>query len=345
MIHQYSLLEHFLLYFDVLPHPTFDTLINATAARAIQSSIKLGLIEILDERERSVEDIANICEVDQRAISLILECLESLGYVSSSAKKIYKLTKRGRKFLTKNSRNTNYNFILFSDYCLRRLMELEKNAKRGGPENDDIKILTNEEWDFFNKAMIEMAKLNAKEIAGRLPITKQYNKLLDLGGSHGLYAIEICKKHPGISAQIIDYEPTKKHAEELIQQHGLGERIKFKIGDFFKDDLDTEIDVILLFNVIHAYDKKNNILLFKKIHRALNKGGVCVILDQIRGIAGKSQLSRLFASALGLMLLNQAGGQTYYLEEIKMLLQEGGFKEYKFQKTHSPGFGLVIAKK
>ncbi|MBK7694468.1 MAG: hypothetical protein IPI30_09125 [Saprospiraceae bacterium] len=40
--------------------------------------------------------------------------------------------------------------------------------------------------------------------------------MLDLGGSHGLYSIELCKRNPNLKSVIVDLPPVKIYADECI---------------------------------------------------------------------------------------------------------------------------------
>jgi hypothetical protein len=54
-----------------------------------------------------------------------------------------------------------------------------------------------------------------------------------------------------------------------------------------------------------------NEVLAEKVYQSLNDGGIYVILDQIKGIGGSSQMSKATTSYMALNLLHQAGGKTY----------------------------------
>jgi hypothetical protein len=79
-----------------------------------------------------------------------------------------------------------------------------------------LEVMTDDEWELFSRAMIDISRTNYKEVAGKIPVSTGALKMLDLGGSHGLYSIELCKRNPKLRATIIDLLPVKKYAEECI---------------------------------------------------------------------------------------------------------------------------------
>ena len=175
--------------------------------------------------------------------------------------------------------------------------------------------------------MIDISKTNFKEVAAKVPVAKTHAKMLDLGGSHGLYSIELCKRNPVLQATIVDLPPVKKYAEECIVKNNASKNVSFLPSDFMKDELPKDVDIILAFNIIHGLNPDENKTLAKKVYNSLNEGGIYVILDQIKGIGGSSQMSKATTSYMALNLLHQAGGKTYSKNEIDNLTKKEGFKK------------------
>lgn len=345
MIYNFNFIEKILLRFNVIPHPLLDALTLVIAGRALQVSVKMGLVEALDKKARFVEELAQDLKISKEGIEVLIDNLEALGYVERVASDKYLLSKRGKRFFSKEKPSSMLNTVLFSSYVFDALVDLEKNVKKGGPGDVNLDLFTPEQWAIFNKTMIEIASSNATEIANLLPKNKNFKKLLDVGGSHGLHAIEYCKKVPNLDATILDLKPVEPYANQVIKEKKMTDRVKFRVGDFLKDDLGEGFDVVFAFNVIHGLNLEPNSLLTKKIYNAMNKGGMYVILDQIKEARGKSKLGHLVSSAQGLMLFNQAGGRTYTFKEVDRLMREVGFKEIKMKTLRAPGNALIIGYK
>jgi cyclopropane fatty-acyl-phospholipid synthase-like methyltransferase len=213
------------------------------------------------------------------------------------------------------------------------------------PRSNMLENMTDYEWELFSRAMIDISKTNVKEVVAKIPVAKTHAKLLDLGGSHGLYSIELCKRNPTINATIVDLPPVKKYAEECIAQNNAFKNVAFLPSDFMKDELPKQVDIILAFNIIHGLNPSENEMLARKVYNSLNEGGIFVILDQIKGIGGSSQMSKATTSYMALNLLHQAGGKTYSKEEIDNYTKRVGFKKSILKKLNAPGFGVVICYK
>jgi len=345
MIYKFSVIEKILLSKDIIPHPFSDASFSVGLGFALGSSVKLKISDQLNLEYKDVKQVAEDAEVSEIGAELILDCLDALGYVQKKNSK-YAFTKRGYKYLSPHSEYNFRYFILFCDYLYKGYIQLDDTIRFGkNPKSNMLEEMTDYEWELFSRAMIDIAKTNVKEVAGKIPVATTHSKILDLGGSHGLYSIELCKRNPGLSATVVDLHPVKKYAEESISKHNADKNVSFLASDFRKDELPLNIDIVLAFNIIHGLNPSENESLAKKVYNTLNHGGIYVMLDQIKGIGGKSQMSKATTSFMALNLLHQAGGKTYSKNEIDTFAKNAGFNKTQLKKLNAPGFGILICYK
>lgn len=344
MIYKFNFIEKILLSRDIIPHPLVDIGTNASLAKALGVAVKLNIADQLNTTPQSASTIAEKCDVSQKGAELILDCLTALGYVVKSEKG-YRFNKRGQKFLDKSSPDNFRYMILFANWAFDGLTSLEDTVKIGRNQRTILENFGDYEWEIFSRAMVELARNNVHEVVKKIKIPPQAVRVLDVGGSHGLYSIELCKKKEDLSATIIDLEPTRKYAEEYIDKNQMANRIKFETCDFMKQEIPQNNDIALMFNIIHGLEADKNLELFKKIFNALNSGGQIVVLDQIKGMAGKSQLAKATTSFMALNLFHQTNGNTYSFDQVKDWAEKTGFKSVELKKLKAPGFALVICKK
>lgn len=342
MIYKFSLIERILLSNGIIPHPFADASSSVGLGFALGSSVKLKIVDQLTMDYKEVKIIARDANVSDVGAELILDCLDALGYVQKRETQ-YAFTKRGYKNLAPQSPDNFRHFILFCDYLYKGYIHLDETIRLGKrPKSNMLEEMTEYEWELFSRAMIDISKTNYKEVVGKIPVAKKYSKILDLGGSHGLYSIELCKRNPQLNATIIDLPPVKKYADECIVNNNATTTVSFLSSDFMKENLPKDVDVVLAFNIIHGLNQAENEALAMKVSDVLNKGGIYVILDQIKGIGGSSQLSKATTSYMALNLLHQAGGKTYSKKEIDGFTGKAGFKRTELKKLNAPGFGLVV---
>jgi cyclopropane fatty-acyl-phospholipid synthase-like methyltransferase len=123
--------------------------------------------------------------------------------------------------------------------------------------------------------------------------------LLDIGGGHGMYSIAFCQQNLSLSATVFDSAEALKPAKINIAEAGLENAIQIKAGDFLEDDLGEAYDVALLFNICHGLSEEQNIALLNKTAKALNPGGMAVILEQL-GMNLPMPMSRAANNLLGI---------------------------------------------
>lgn len=345
MIYKFSLIEKLLLSNDIIPHPFADASSSVGLGFALGSAVKLKIADQLTMEFKDVKLIAKGANVSEVGAELILDCLDALGYVQKKGNQ-YAFTKRGFKNLSANSPHNFRYFILFCDFLYKGYVHLDETIRLGKrAQSNMLEEMTEYEWELFSRAMIDISRTNYKEVAGKIPVVKTALKMLDLGGSHGLYSIELCKRNPNLKATIVDLPPVKKYADECIALHKAGQSVSFLPSDFMKDELPKGVDIILAFNIIHGLNPTENETLANKVFKSLNNGGIYVILDQIKGIGGSSQMSKATTSYMALNLLHQAGGKTYSKSEIDTFTNKAGFKKTELKKLNAPGFGVVICYK
>ncbi len=345
MIYKFSIIEKILLSNDIIPHPFTDAASSVGLGFALGSAVKLKIADALDVGTKSVEAIAKEAGVSEVGAELVLDCLDALGYVQKSESG-FAFTKRGFKNLSPQSPDNFRHFILFCDNLYKGYLNLDETIRLGRrPENSMLEDMTERDWELFSRAMIDISKTNVKEVAGKVALPKNATRMLDLGGSHGQYSIEISKRNPAMKAVVVDFPAVKKYADECIAKHSAAGQVSFLAADFMKDELPPNNDAILAFNIIHGLNPAENEQLAKKVFRALNPGGIYVILDQIKGIGGGSQMSKATTSYMALNLLHQAGGKTYSFEEVNGFATKVGFGKTTMKKLNAPGFGVITCVK
>jgi len=344
MIHRFTLIERILLRMNVLPHPMLDGLNSVIAGRALQVSGTIGLLDQF-EQPTSVHDAAVQLGIDEPGTRALVGVLESLGYLSRNSGDIYSFSPRGRKFLARSSPDSMRNLLEFSSSVYEGFTKLEASLRGDGAPGVDLGSFSAKDWATFTGAMLEIARTNAAEVVKAIPMASTDRRVLDLGGSHGLYSILLCQRASRLTADVLDYEAVREYALKTVEQFGMLDRVAFRAGNVMKDDLGTGYDLVLAFNLIHGFSSSENGALARRVFASLNERGRFVVLDQVREAAGSSELSRLVSSSIGLLLFHQTRGRTYSDPEIGEWLQAAGFTRTGMKKLRTPGFALVIGTK
>jgi SAM-dependent methyltransferase len=168
--------------------------------------------------------------------------------------------------------------------------------------------------------------------------------MLDIGGSHGLYSFELCKKYPALSSTILEL-PAAIEGAGVIAGHGLSGRVKYKAGDALTDCLGDQLyDLILLNNVAHHFTAEGNIKLTKKAARALKPGGMFAVGEFIR--CARPGEGGVVASSSGLYFSLTSKSGTWSIEDINSWQREAGLTVKKpITLMRLPGWKMLMATK
>lgn len=339
---QPDFVERAVFRLNLAPGVLLDFL-GAQAFRTVCAAVELGVFEALALGPCSVSDVAERAGASERGIGLLLDALEALGYVESRGGR-FAATPATRKWLMKSFAR---GIPFFESMVFDRWGHLVESIRRGAPVASGIEWLDGhpERWVAYEEAMLVIAQTAAPEIVSKTKLPRAARRLLDIGGGHGLYAIEFCRNHKDLSAAIFDLPPALEIARRTIAAENMAGRVSTLEGDLQRDDFGLDYDVVLLFNILHCFRAEENAGLLQRISRAMTLGGTVAVLEQTAdrtgGAAGYA-LTRLQA----LNFFNDLGTGTYASEEIRRWLAAAGFGGCKRRALRRlPGFTLLTATK
>jgi len=331
------------MIFNLAPRPLIDTQVSFCAARAIMVAAKLGIFEAIGTETKSVHEIADICQIHPRGANDLLDCLVGVGYLHWKSAK-YSLKRTYRKWLLNRSEANLIGLLRFQLFEWDRMANLENFVRSGTP----LKVhstMSESEWEFYQEAMRDVSFNAAREMAGKIPVPRGAVKMLDIGGSHGLFSIEICKRHPSLTSTVLELPGAVESASHIAERYDTTGRVKHVAGDALTDDLGTdEYDLVLINNLAHHFTADQNRAVALKVAQALKPGGVFAIGDLIRretpGAGG------VVASTFGLIFsLNSSSGSWPSAEMESWQKAAGLIHEKTLAPLSMPGWKMIIARK
>ncbi|HMI66531.1 MAG TPA: methyltransferase [Cyclobacteriaceae bacterium] len=340
-----NLIERLLINNGIIPTALLDTCINLFQASALLTAGDIRLFNHLKEASLTLEEVSQKTNCSLHGLQVLLTCMITLGYINKKENKYCLSTAMQRSFpidlfpgMVPFFRALNEN--------LNNATEAVKTNPRGGLMGYDM-MKEGEVATSFQVAMRWLGESTVKEVVSRLTLSGSPKRMLDIGGSHGLYCVEFCRKYPGLKATVLDWAIGLENAKiTLSQETDVANRIDLVEADFEKESLPSEkYDFMFLGNIIHGLDEANNQILFKKVADATASNGTIAILDQYSNVKG-SLFVKGVASLIGWNLFLFAGGRAYDFDVVKQWLETFGF--HSVTLTHlkrSPGFSFITARK
>lgn len=342
---QPNIIERQLIKWGMIPGLLLDGAIPTFLVSAILGAGEIRLFKTLQQEPASIEQLAQKTECDERALQNLLNVLVPLGYISKDDN-TYLLTKYAKKSIPIDLFSDMVPFI--KEQNLLNLQRIERALKEAPEEGvigwDSVK--EGEIGRSYQVTMRWLASSTVEEVTKKIKLPKGSKKMLDIGGSHGLYCVHMCRKYPELKATVLDWPVGIENAKKTLEQEtDVADRIDTLEADFFEDEFPEGYDYAFFGNIIHGNRPEQNQDLFNRLGKKLTDKGTIGILDQFDNVSG-SQFTRATASLIGWNLFLFSNGRAYEVDDVKSWLKDAGFPNSKvISLKKSPGFTLLIAKK
>ncbi|MEO7923490.1 MAG: class I SAM-dependent methyltransferase [Chitinophagaceae bacterium] len=336
-------LEWMALRMNLAPTPLVDTQIAFNAARAIMAGAELGIYEALGKKPKSAEAIAATCKTDPHATTQLLNCLVGTGYIKWT-EGLYSLKPKYYKWLLQEYDSNIVAKLRFQLAEWNYIANLE-NYVRTGQSMQLHSMVSEHEWSLYQEGMRDLSTSAAKELAKKIPVPKNATQLLDIGGSHGMFSIELCRKYPALNSTILELPAAIEAASAIAKRYDDTRRINYRAGNALTDELGTEqYDMVMINNVVHHFTPEQNKALAIKVARALKPGGVFLIGEFIR--ASKPGEGGMLAAASGIYFSVISASGNWSVEEMSSWQKDAGLNPGKILSPMTiPGWKMIVARK
>lgn len=303
---------------------------------------ELGVFdELCKTDEISLDELSKKLNLNPNSLKRLLIGAINIDIVRYKNGKFSICNEELKNFLRKDS--PNYCGSRFHHYY-KRVIKLFQYLKEGIIENaPQWKNMKDESYqgDLFDNmfsdkektrdfldAMWELGYEDSKELCSKYNLG-QFTKLIDVGGATGSFSIAALNINPNLSAIIFEREELEPFVKENSEKFHLLDRLGFKAGDFFKDDLPLG-DVYSLGYIMSDWNTEQCIFLLKKVYQCLPPKGQVLILERLFN----DDYSGPFATAMmNLSMLLEMYGEHRTIAEYFNLLNQAGFKNTKVVKS------------
>ncbi len=291
-------------------------------SRILLSAAELNLFTVLKQVPLSADEIAGRVGADVRALTILLDALVAMGFIVKR-EQMYQCHDAYAPLLADDAANSVLPMILHACSLWRRWSHLTEIVRDIHASREEFNFSRNsDELRAFIGAMHVVAAPMAKKIVELVnPGTSRL--LLDVGCGSGSYAIAFLRAVHGMKATLFDVPEVIEMARERLRAEGLLNRATLVAGDFHKQEFTGGHDLALISAIIHSNSLDENLELYAKVFRSLDRGGRILIRDHIMDPdRTHPKDGTIFAIN---MLVGTSGGGTYTYEEIETGLSRAGF--------------------
>ncbi len=304
------------------------------ASRILHSAVELGVFEAIKGNSIEAVELSELCGTNINTTEILLNALVSMELLSKEENR-YSNNESSKRFLLKGSESYIGDIIQFTGDDWKSWEKLTLTIREGTPQEKPYMEKRHEsEWEYFIRGMhnFALSRGDAAITAELIDLSKA-TRLLDVACGPGTYSYELCKKYPDIKALLFDLPETITIAKKISMEYSLGERLEFVEGDYKTDNFPESIDCALLFNMVHQETSEENIKLFEKISKSLNKDGVLLIKDHI---LNEGKTAPYDGSTFSVQMQLMTGGRCYSGNEIKSWLSDVGFRDIDIKDPVPP---------
>jgi SAM-dependent methyltransferase len=308
---------------------------------ALIAATKLGLWKALEGRNLSLTELSQQLDATPQGLNELLPALAHSGMLEIREDDRFSLSRAAETWFTSRGRADYTPLVLWWVELLPEMVNLDKAVK----DNRSFLGLwqrMQEKPDMgrnFSQFMKQSAQMLVGPLLQALQFPDEKRRLLDIGGSHGLFTLELCRRYPRFESTIFDLSAALSETADHIARYALGDRVRTQAGDFYTDPLGSGYDIVLTLRFLHDHPDYKIKVLLRKIYEALVPGGEYVALTMLKDQVHPE--NALFS----LLFYYEDGGRNLRYSEIEAWLREARFVDV-IREELSPGqFSIVRARK
>ncbi|HEX8064906.1 MAG TPA: class I SAM-dependent methyltransferase [Thermoleophilaceae bacterium] len=322
---------------DREPDPFHDVFVAPIAARAVIAGVATGLFESLADEAADPAAVAERLGLDPAGVEALAAALTALGYLEAEGGRVRPSAAAARLLV----RDSPESIATFAGGLGRHHWDamggLDEALRGGEPAGWHRRGPDDPLWEPYVRGLYELSRGEHDANAALVP--GEPRELLDVAGGHGAFAMAMCRRHPGLRATVLELPGSARVGREIVAGEGMADRVSFREGDVFEDDLGEGLDAVSAFNLIHHLPPERVLELFRRARGALGPGGCLVVGDTDRPPLD----SDLRVGALtGLAFYAESGARTYSLAEVEGWLREAGFDRVDAHRNEVSPWRIVV---
>jgi hypothetical protein len=312
-----------------------NILLSPWITGVITTAIRLNVFSIISDQELTETEIASKCQAIPDRLAPLLEACVSLGILEHE-NHLYRNSHFSRVYFVEGARFYVGDFIkLVNDESLQWFQL--PDIIRGTETINENPPYIRSEYRTFIMAMNNLGSLGEAEALKDAVDLSGCQRMVDAGGGSGLYSIALCQKYPGLRSTILDVKDTLALTHEMIGDRKERDQIDLREGDFLKDALGDNLDVVLLSDVI--YEESTARIVLRNAWGSLSQDGMLII----RGYYADPEKSRPLFGALFAFkgLVDNAQRKIMTISNLEKIVKEIGYKIVKVAPLTELSFVLI----
>ncbi|MEK9624267.1 MAG: methyltransferase [Halieaceae bacterium] len=317
-----------------LHHLTAGFVYTQTLTAVVQSN----LLAVLQGRIESTKSVAAMCGLTAPAAHTLLTAAQALKLTEEVSQGYWMVGELGASVLGNPgvADMVRHHTVLYRDLAdpLALLKYRESTGLRdywsyvpGGNHPD-------EGHREYSQLMSSSLALISDHILDSVSL-QDYQSLIDVAGGTGHFARVVTRRHPHISASVLDLPEVVSEAKNQFPNSD----IRFVATDMFRSPLPQDVELFSLIRVLHDHDDEPVASLLSRLCRALKPGGHLLIAEPMAGTQGAESIGDTYFS---FYLWAMGSGRPRTAEELRAMCLAAGFSAVREFKTPIPALTRVL---
>jgi (2Fe-2S) ferredoxin len=309
----------------VMPDDLQQAISGFRESRAILTATELDMFSAVGDGADS-GDVAKKLGTDQRATESLLNSLAAMELIQKRDG-IFSNGPVAARYLAAGSPDDSRAAITHTIHLWPRWSTLTECVRQGTSVTYKEMSERGDDWTgAFIAAMHKSASFRAPMVVRAIGI-EGVRRMLDVGGGSGAYSIAFAGASQALQADILDLAAVVPLAQKHIDEAGLSDRVKTRVGDLRVDTFGSGYDMVFISAICHMLSSSENEDLLRRSFDALLSGGRVVIQDFILDAdKTKPRTAALFALN---MLVGTKKGSAYSEVEYSEWLRDAGFGDIR----------------
>ena len=324
-------------------------------SRALFVAARLDVATVLEKESMDAAALAGRVGANADALGRLMRLLAAIGVFEETTPMVFRNNKLSNCLSSDDPHSVRAMILMHNSEAISRpwFEQLESGIRNGTPpfqlsHGEDLFDYLDQHAEFdlqFSEAMDSVEALAGDGFATDLEWSR-FERIIDVGGSRGAKSLAILKRHPKLSALVVDRPQVVAEAQQYWANHHTEgvERLRFQTGDLFEEIpvATGPRDIYLLSAVLHGFDDSACVLALERLHEAIGSSGARVaILEMVVPETGADIASASF----DMQMFVACRGRERTLSEWKLVIQASKLVLDEVVGLRSLGCILVLRSK
>jgi len=283
--------------------------------------LKLRVFELIAESEKTATELASQLDAQPEHLARLLNAGVMLGILERVDGSFYRIPQEYRPMLVASGQKGYLgHWLQFMASWWEWFGALDQAILTGGKSN--MYAPTSEFIRRDTLAMHDFALLRGAELSEFLDTT-EYRTMLDVGCGPGTYSFELGLRNAALELHLLDLPFVLTVTREVQKQYQLSNVVRYLPRELLCDPIPGSYDLVLISNVLQAFDEEKIRSLLTELYQAVNPGGSIVVQAQFLWDDRVSPRWPVFVDLACLCLTD--GGRNHSMAETQTWLEEAGF--------------------